>query len=266
MAVNTSALTRRLRHRIERRFALVDTSFTFGSLTLAFTRVADPDRVLDEVAAEEDRLERVSGVRAPSDQLHLPYWAELWDSAIGLGAHLVKGSVEGSGFGVQSSGKTEAFSSSSLNPEPRTLNPPNVLDLGCGMGLAGTVAAALGARVVFADLEPPALLFARLNSMPWRERVRTRQLNWQIDRLDQRFDLILGADILYERKQWDYLEPFWRAHVAPNGAVLLGEPGRQTGDLFVDWIAARGWQLTRHAEKVATRPQPIRLFELHLAK
>jgi len=47
-------------------------------------------------------------------------------------------------------------------------------------------------------------------------------------------------------------------------AVLLGEPGRQTGDLFVEWIAQRGWRLTRHAEKVETRQQPIRLFELHL--
>ena len=262
MAANTSALASRLRHRIARRFALVDTSFTFGSLTLPFTRVADPDRVLDEVAAEEDRLERVSGVRAPSDQLHLPYWAELWDSAVGIGQWLARES------GVAGGGSGERRVAPSL-PTPYSLPPTSgtsVLDLGCGMGLAGTVAAALGARVVFADLEPPALLFARLNSMPWRERVRTRRLNWQSDRLDQRFDLILGADILYERKQWDYLEPFWRAHVAANGAVLLGEPGRQTGDLFVDWIAARGWQLTRHAEKVATRPQPIRLFELHLTK
>ena len=259
MAANTSALASRLRHRIERRFALVDTSFTFGSLTLPFTRVADPDRVLDEVAAEEDRLERVSGVRAPSDQLHLPYWAELWDSAIGLGAYLVKARIEDRGWRIA---KASTPPSSTLYP----LSSLSTLDLGCGMGLAGTVAAALGARVVFADLEPPALLFARLNSMPWRERVRTRQLNWQTDRLDQRFDLIIGADILYERKQWDYLEPFWRAHIAPKGAVLLGEPGRQTGDLFVDWIAARGWQLTRHAEKVATRPQPIRLFELRLTQ
>src|SRR5687768_4857566 len=101
---NTSALASRLRHRVERRFALVDTSFTFGSLTLPFTRVADPDRVLDEVAAEEDRLERVSGVRAPSDQLHLPYWAELWDSAVGIGQWIVKGS----GFGVQGSGNADA--------------------------------------------------------------------------------------------------------------------------------------------------------------
>ena len=255
----------RLRHRIQRRYALVDTSYAFGPLTIPFTRVADPDRVLDEVAAEEDRLERVSGVRAPSDQLHLPYWAELWDSAIGMGRWLVRerrwevGSRE-------SEGRPVAPSPPSV-PTPHSLRSTSrasVLDLGCGMGLAGTVAAALGAQVLFADLEPPALLFARLNSLPWRERVRMRQLNWQTDRLDQRFDLILGVDILYERKQWDYLEPFWRAHVKPNGTVLLGEPGRQTGDLFVEWIAARGWRLTRHAEKVETRPQPIRLFELRL--
>ncbi len=119
---------------------------------------------------------------------------------------------------------------------------------------------------MFADLEPPALLFARLNSLPWRERVRTRRLDWQTDRLDERFDLILGADILYERKQWDYLEPFWRAHLASGGAVVLGEPGRQTGDLFIDWIGPRGWHLTRHAEKVETREKPIRLLELHLVK
>jgi predicted nicotinamide N-methyase len=239
MSPDAATLYARLRHRIERRYALKQTRFTFSALTVPFVRVADPDRVLDEVAAEEDRLERVSGVRASSDQLHLPYWAELWDSAIGIGRNLAN--------------RGDQFSTA-----------PRVLDLGCGMGLAGTVAAALGARVLFADLEPPALLLARLNSLAWRRRVRTRRLNWQTDRLDERFDLILGADILYERKQWDFLEPFWRAHVAPKGTVLLGEPGRQTGDLFIDWITARGWRLTRHAEKVETREQAIRLFELRL--
>src|SRR5262245_66037430 len=99
----------------------------------------------------------------------------------------------------------------------------NVLDLGCGMGLSGTAAAALGARVLFADLEAAALLFARLNSVPYRGRVRTRQTDWRRDNLGERFDLILGADILYERKQWENLEPFWRAHLAPSGSILLGE-------------------------------------------
>ncbi len=130
------------------------------------------------------------------------------------------------------------------------------------MGLSGTIAAALGARVLFADLEPPALLLARLNSLPWRGRVRFRRLNWQKDRLAEKFALIIGADILYERAQWVFLEPFWRAHLAPGGAVLLGEPGRQTGDGFIPWIGERGWTLERFDEPVNTRPMPIRLFLL----
>jgi len=136
------------------------------------------------------------------------------------------------------------------------------MDLGCGMGLAGAVAARIGMRVLFADLEPPALLFAQLNSLPDAPRVRTRRLNWQTDRLDERFDLILGADILYERKQWDFLEPFWRAHLAPRGSVLLGEPGRKTGEMFVEWIAERGWALSEFAQPVETRSRPVRVFEL----
>jgi len=209
----------------------------FGHLSLSFTRIMDPDQVLDAVAAEEDRIERVSGKRLPEDQLRLPYWAELWDSAHALAQWLVR-----------------------TYPEP---DPPDtVLDLGCGMGLSGTVAAALGAKVTFADLEPDALLFAQLNSLKWRHRVKTRQLDWRKDRLKQRFDLILGADILYERKQWDYLEPLWRVHLKPQGRVLLGEPGRQTGDLFIPWIAQRGWTLVQHEERVKTRPYPVRLFEL----
>jgi hypothetical protein len=233
------AAAARLRQRIARRYVLKETAFTFGELVVPFTRVADPDRVLDEVAEEEDRLERVSGVRAPADQLHLPYWAELWDSAIGMGQWL----ADRGWWGVGSDGvgseevkvaKSSLQTSSSTPQFPRRHTPL------------------------------PALLFARLNSLPWGERVRTRRLNWQTDRLDERFDLILGADILYERKQWDFLEPFCRAHVAQDGSVLLGEPGRQTGDLFTDWIASRGWTLTQHAQRVDTREQPIRLFELRL--
>jgi len=128
------------------------------------------------------------------------------------------------------------------------------------MGMAGTVAAALGAHVVFADLEAPALLFAQLNSLPWRRRIRTRRLNWQRDRLDQQFDMILGADILYERAQWPWLHTFWRAHLAAGGKIILGEPGRQTGDLFVEWVVSEGWRLEMSEVPVAGRPRPIRIF------
>ncbi|HEY2589741.1 MAG TPA: hypothetical protein VGI81_28615, partial [Tepidisphaeraceae bacterium] len=93
-------------------------------------------------------------------------------------------------------------------------------------------------------------------------RVRARKLNWRTDRLAERFDLIIGADILYERAQWEHQEPFLRHHLAPGGHVLLGEPGRQTGDLFIDWIKPRRWTLEIFPEKVPTREKPVRIFRL----
>jgi predicted nicotinamide N-methyase len=224
-----------LLHRIQRRFPTVTATVRFGTLEFPFTRVADPDRVLDEVAEEEDLRERLGAIRNV-EPLHLPYWAELWDSAAGLGQHLCR--------------------ENSVGPNVK------VLDLGCGQGLAGCVAAGLGASVLFADLEAPALMFARLNSLLFASRIRTRRLNWQVDQLDEKFNLILGADILYERKQWEFLEPFWRSHLDSGGHVLLGEPGRQTGDLFVDWIDQRGWNLKRFEETVPTREKPIRIFQI----
>src|SRR4051812_891057 len=69
--------------RIQRRYQTVIETVRLPGLEFPFVRIADPDRVLDEVAEAEDRHQRLSGTRAASDQLHLPYWAELWDSALG---------------------------------------------------------------------------------------------------------------------------------------------------------------------------------------
>ena len=94
--------------------------------------------MLDQVCDEQDARERATDERREGNELHLPYWAELWDSSIGVGHWLVRSD----------------------------LRNRQVLDLGCGMGFAGTVAAAMGHRVILADLESQALLFARLNTLP----------------------------------------------------------------------------------------------------
>jgi len=225
----------RLLARIQRKYRTITEDLSIGGLKICFTRVAEPDRVLDEIVAEEDRREKISGVRLQDPQ-HLPYWAELWESAMGIAATVA---------GMQLTESTR------------------VLDLGCGMGLAGAAAAARGAQVMLADLETPALLFAKLNSLRLSQRVRVRQLNWQVDRLDEQFDLILGADILYERKQWEFLNEFWKAHLAEGGSILLGEPGRQSGDMFKPWIVERGWQLREGSQRARPDGKAIRIFFLN---
>ena len=222
--------------RIHRVYETVTEDRQVGPCTITFTRIKDPDKVLDLVVEECDRQEKLSGVRLEDPQ-HLPYWAELWDSAGGIGQVLIEQLTTGA-------------------------RPPRTLDLGCGMGLTGAIAAALGAPVLMGDIETAALLFARLNSLPWADRVRVRKLNWQADDLGEQFDLIVGADILYERKQWEFLDAFWRKHLAPGGLLMLGEPGRQTGDTFLEWAPARGWRLERRDLLVPTRETPVRVLRL----
>ncbi len=241
----------------------------FGPVKFPFTRAADPNRVLDEVAEEEDRRERLGSPRN-AEPLHLPYWAELWDSGGGIAQHLVQryysqgqsDSEVSSACGFANQGDPIREAANGSAQERTDLAGRSVLDLGCGQGLTGCVAAALGAKVLFADLESPALLFAQLNAFPWIDRIRSRRTDWQTDDLGETFDLIIGADILYERSQWDFLEPFWRKHLSSDGKIILGEPGRPTGDVFGDWIKPRGWKVELFEQRVPSRDRPIRIFEL----
>lgn len=244
-----------LRARIDRLHATTDDLVQVGPLSIPFTRVADPNIVLDQAAEAEGRRDRDTGTSHVGDELHLPYWAQLWESSLGMGAFLVHHWAQMNPPDHPSAVARLAKRLMSQRGRAR------VLDLGCGMGLTGAVAARLGAEVTFADLEPAALLFARLNSLRDSAHCHYRRLNWRTDTLDRHFDLILGADVLYERRQWEPLDRFFRQHLAPGGAVLLGEPGRVTGDDYPAWITQRGWQLD-HFTQVRPDGKVIRVFQL----
>ena len=164
----------RLLARIHRSYVTTAQTVRVGEIILNFTRIADPDVVLDQVADQADRREQKSGRREPDEQLHLPYWAELWDSALAIGQFLAAGKDDAGTRGHRDAVKEEIRASLPASPRLRVPASSSALDLGCGMGLSGTIAAAVGHRVLFADMEPPALLFARLNSLPLADRIRAR--------------------------------------------------------------------------------------------
>ena len=70
----TIALRHRLLNRIRRRYQVVTEQLQIGPLSFPFTRIADPDKVLDEVAAEADLRDRLSGSPAPGDELQVTVW------------------------------------------------------------------------------------------------------------------------------------------------------------------------------------------------
>ncbi|HMB95929.1 MAG TPA: hypothetical protein VKK61_07820 [Tepidisphaeraceae bacterium] len=79
LSINKLAAARsQLLARIHRKYATTTETHAVGALRLKFTRIANPDLVLDQIVQAEDRREKITGQRRDGNELHLPYWAELW--------------------------------------------------------------------------------------------------------------------------------------------------------------------------------------------
>lgn len=223
---------RRLLARIEREFSTVEEEVPVGQQRMKFTRVRDPDAVLDAICQQESDRQRGIIPRRP---LRMPYWAAVWESAIALANDLAE------------------------RDAAVPIKDRRVLDLGCGMGMAGAAMALLGARVTLADIETACLLFARLNTLPWEHHCRVTRCDWQNDDLGERFDVIVGADVLYEIDQWPFIERFLRRHLAKEGVAIIGEPGRPKAEAFPDWLRGYGWRL--ESRKAAAGGREIHVYD-----
>lgn len=182
-------------------------ALTIGSRQVTLLRVQDLERFVDREALLRDETEEP------------PYWAHLWTGALTL-ARYIEEQVECQGL--------------------------QVLDLGCGLGLTGVVAALKGGHVTFADKEPDALGFAAANAQ--RNACPSFQvtlLDFTRDTLDRQFGLILGAEILYERPAFSALVAFLRHHLLSDGYALIADAGRTNTAEFYHLLDQAGLLWTR---------------------
>src|SRR4029453_468489 len=93
-----------------------------------------------------------------------------------------------------------------------------ILELGAGTGLPGIVAATYGARVVQTDRLEEAVAIGRLNAE--RNGVRTiehRVADWTAWTDTERYDVILGADVVYAPRLQPSLRAIFDSNLAPGG-------------------------------------------------
>jgi predicted nicotinamide N-methyase len=164
-----------------------------------------------------------------------PYWSVLWRSGVALAREL---------DGVALGGK-------------------KVVELGCGLAVPSIAAARAGATALATDACPEAVKAVARNARENDVQVETAVVNWTEPRdllVRAPFDLVLAADVLYER-----------ASVAPLLALLprlapqvwLADPGRPAAGEFLE--QARGeWEVETQVRDVvgihrlqtrATRPR-----------
>ena len=168
-----------------------------------------------EVDGLERYVDAVSLLREP-DPVEPPYWALLWS-----GAHALARAVWRSG----------------------PVAGRRVLDVGAGLGLAGISAALGGARVTFMDKNDEALEFVRASAREnGLDGVEVLRVDFTRDRLPEPFDLVLAADVVYDRAQHRELAEFVNAHVAPGGEAWITDRMYVGTDAFFAHLAALGFE------------------------
>lgn len=180
--------------------------------------------------------ELLTETTSPDD---IPFWAVPWHAAVALSQFLCE--------------------------HRHLVCGKRVLELGTGLGLCGMVARWLGGRVTVNDYQPDALEFALWNAA--QNGLRDLQpllADWRHFPALEPFDLVLGADILYERRLHPALQRVLQHTVAPGGRVLLADPWRDVAWEFLVEMERAGWRIRfeeLHAHLLGAT-QEVVLFEL----
>jgi predicted nicotinamide N-methyase len=212
---------------LEDRFVLQARDLTVGDRRWRLDRPRSAEDLINEADFEHDE--------------RLPYWADLWSSAIVLAR--VVAACDGAGR--------------------------RAIEFGAGLGLPSLAAAGAGFDVTATDYYADALLFARRNALLNLGRdIRTRLLDWRTPPDDiGRFDLVLAADVLYERPYAPLVARAVVNSLAPDGVGLIADPGRVALNACLDECRALGASVRerwaeRHEDGAAKHT--ITIYEVRL--
>ncbi|QGG48937.1 class I SAM-dependent methyltransferase [Heliorestis convoluta] len=193
--------------------------------TLTFRRIANVEELIDRAEEVDD----------------LPFWAELWPSALALSAYL-------------------------WQEEKLHLSQQPLLELGCGLGLAGIVAALKGAKVVQSDFVSAALSVAAENSRFNGVETQQVQADWRNFPAELgTFSYIIGSDILYEPDVHEALEKVLHHHLAPQGQVILTDPGRKGAQQFLQRLP-QGYHIEKSTQRIHLDGKDYRIDLYHLRR
>lgn len=141
-----------------------------------------------------------------------------------------------------------------------------VLELGSGLGVAGITAAAMGHDITLTEYDPDALNFLQANAdLNQCVHAKVCRLDWFNPKLEGRFDLIIGSEIVYQENAVNALGELFNKHLMPQGKVLLAERVRSTGAVFFERMAPRFHiRARKHTLRSKEKSQTVVLFELSL--
>lgn len=126
-----------------------------------------------------------------------------------------------------------------------------ILEIGCGLALSSLVGHRRGANITASDCHPLAGEFLRENlRLNKLSPMNYQHGHWgqhseqhQDPKVNSRFDLIIGSDILYERDEQGDLAHYINEHLEDHAEVWVVDPNRGNRAHFHRNMAAQGFSL-----------------------
>lgn len=113
------------------------------------------------------------------------------------------------------------------------------LELGAGLGVVGVVATAFQHRVTITEYDSRALDFIRANlHINGCRQGTVRRLDWKNPDLTERFDRIIGSELIYNEDDFPALKGLFKCLLKPRGEILLAGEVRQSNRVFLDSMTA----------------------------
>lgn len=205
-------------------------TFHFHPHSISLALPAIPDQLLDQPEVRE----------ANSTDDYMPYWAWLWPASIKLAGMLLQSRFD-----------------------PAT----SVLEIGCGVGIAGIAAALAGCSVTMSDYDSDAVLVAASNARRNHCDATIQKLDWRIPP-QLRYSMIVGGDVLYERRNIDPVLTLCEHCLLPDGRCWFADGGRAPASEFCETARRRGWRLRildEHCQEQTAVQTTFQVFEISRA-
>jgi predicted nicotinamide N-methyase len=201
-------------------------------LVLERTRPGRPPAVPElELALADDMEDAWSGLQAELDDATLPppFWAFAWLGGQAVARYVLDTPAEVAGR--------------------------RVLDLATGSGLCALAAARAGAaHVEGVDVDPVAVVAARVNAERNGLQVRTALRDVLDDPPPPDVDVVLAGDVFYDAAMAGRVQPWLLAAHRGGARVLLGDPGRSyLPRALLTELAAYDLPTTRELEGVLVK-------------
>jgi len=132
------------------------------------------------------------------------YWDRIWPSSVALSEYLIH----------------QFF--------PTKLAETKVLEIGCGTGVPGVIAAHLGAFIMFSDMVPVTLEAIKetcqMNHitnfdaciLDWSEKIHSKE----------RYDVVLGCEVFFDEEILPHIAHVLEQVLTPEGKAIFCDPNR----------------------------------------